>query len=313
MKDESRLIFVPRNNSEVKEFKISRLKLFTFSFIILISFTLLAKISLDLLVDFSYDSKIKTLERTNAVLEDRLMQAKTKIDSINFKINLIAQRDDELRKVLGLNELSTDVREVGIGGSEFNYNFEDEVLGFEDNIGLGEQLNNLSKLEREVKLELDSYTELMSTFQKKQDSLKYLPSLKPVLEGYISSSFGLRMHPIHRVKKHHEGLDFSAARGTPVYASADGIVNFSGNAGGYGKMVRIDHQYGYETHYGHLNKFVVRKGQKVTRGQKIGEVGSSGLSTAPHLHYEVHYKGKPVNPNSYYFDDKILNTMVIQK
>ena len=313
MKDESRLIFVPRDNSEVKEFKISRLKLFTYSFLFLISFTLVGKVGLDFFVDFSHNSKIKTLERTNAVLVDRLAEAKSKIDSINQQIALITHKDDELRTVLGLSRLSSDVRDVGIGGSDYDYNFEDEVSGFEDNIGLGKQLNELSKLEREVKLELNSYTELMSTFQKKQDSLKYLPSLKPVLDGYLSSRFGMRMHPIQGIRKHHEGLDLSAPRGTPVYASADGTVTFTGVAGGYGRMVRIDHKYGYETRYGHLNKYVVREGEKVKRGQKIGEVGNTGISTAPHLHYEVRFDGKPLDPRSYYFDDQIMNTMVVNK
>ncbi len=313
MKDESRLIFVPRNNSEVKEFKISRLKLFTYFCIILFTFTFVGKVSLDLLIDFSHDSKVKTLERTNAVLQSRLSEAKLQIDSINTQIDLIVKKDDDLRIILGLPQIDSDVREVGIGGSEFAYNFEDEVSGFEDNVGLGQQLNQLSKLERAVKLELSSYQELMGTFQKKQDSIKFVPSLKPVLDGRISSSFGMRNHKILKVRRHHEGLDFSAPRGTPIWATADGVVKFTGNGGGYGKMVKIDHKYGFETRYGHMTKYVVRRGQTVKRGQKIGEVGSTGLSTAPHLHYEVRYDGKALNPKTYYFEDKILNELVVKK
>jgi len=313
MKDESRLIFVPRNNSEIKEFKISRLKIVTFSLLILFTFTFLGKVSLDLLVDFSHNSKIKTLERTNTVLQSRLSEAKLQIDSINTQIDVIVKKDDELRIVLGLPQIDSDVREVGIGGSEFEFNFEDEVSGFEDNVGLGEQLSELSKLERAIKLELTSYQELMSAFHKKQDSIKYVPSLKPVLDGRISSSFGIRNHPRLKVRRHHEGLDLSAPRGTPIYASADGTVKYVGNAGGYGKMVKIDHIYGYETRYGHMTKYVVRRGQTIKRGQKIGEVGNTGLSTAPHLHYEVRYEGKALNPKTYYFDDQILNSLVVKK
>lgn len=313
MKDESRLIFVPSHSSRVKEFKISRIKLFTYSIIFLVCFALVGKVSLDLLVDFSQNSKIKTLERTNAVLQDRLVEAKTKIDSINNQISLIVQKDEELRTVLGLTQLSSDVREVGIGGSEFDYSFEDEVSGFEDNDGLGKQLNELAKLEREVKLELSSYNELLNTFNNKQDSLKYLPSLKPVLEGYTSSSFGVRLHPILHQKRMHEGIDISAPRGTPVYASADGIISYANVMSGYGKTVKINHKYGFVTQYSHLNKFVVRNGETIKRGQKIGEVGNTGLSTAPHLHYEVSYNSKVLDPKLYYFDDRILNTMVVQK
>lgn len=312
MKDESRLIFVPRNNSEVKEFKISRLKLITYALVFLVTFTLIGKISLDLLVDFSHNSKIKTLERTNAVLQARLVDAKSKIDSINQQVNVIFSRDEELRTVLGLPQLSSDVREVGIGGSDFDYNFEDEVSGFEDNVGLGKQLSELSKLEREIKLQLSSYKDLMVAFQKQQDSLKYLPSLKPILDGYVSRTFGVKRHPILHKNRMHSGIDFSAPIGTPVYASADGVVSFSGSISGYGRTVKIDHKYGFKTQYSHLNKYVVRNGQKVKRGEKIGEVGNTGLSTGPHLHYEVAFKGKTVDPSTYYFDDKILNTMVIQ-
>lgn len=313
MKDESRIVFVPRNNSALKEFKISRIKLLTYSFAFLIFFTIIGKMSMDFLVDFSQNSKINTLERTNAVLQDRLLEAKVKIDSINAIMQLIVYKDEELRTVLGLSPLSSDVREVGIGGAEFDYSQIDEVSGFEDNIGLGQQLNALFKLEREIKLELSSYNELMLVFNEKQDSIKYVPSLKPVLEGKKSSGFGMRNHKILRVKRHHDGIDLSATRGTPIYASADGVVQFVGNAGGYGKMVRIDHKYGFETRYGHMSKYVVREGESVKRGQKIGEVGNTGLSTAPHLHYEVLYQRKALDPESYYFDDRILNTMAVQK
>ncbi len=311
MKDESRLIFVPRNSSTVKEYKISRVKLFTYISVFLIGFTFLGKISLDLLVDFSHNSKIKTLERTNIALENRLKETKVKINELNMRIADIVKKDDELRTVLGLPRVSSDVRNVGIGGADYNYDFIDEISGFDDPADLNSQLSLLSKLERESKLELESYNALMATFERKQDSIRYLPSLKPVLSGVISSGFGLRRHPIYKVRKHHDGLDFSAAKGTPVYASADGTVSFTGRVNGYGKLIKLNHKYGFVTRYGHLSKIVVRRGQQVKRGQKIGEVGSTGLSTAPHLHYEVRYNGEPVNPSAYYFDDHVLNEKIV--
>ncbi len=311
MKDESRLIFVPRNSSTVKEYKISRVKLFTYASIFLIAFTFLGKVSLDLLVDFSHNSKIKTLERTNIALENRLRETKAKINELNVRIADIVKKDDELRTVLGLPSVSSDVRNVGIGGADYNYDFNDEISGFNDPANLNEQLSLLSKLERESKLELESYAALMATFERKQDSIRYMPSLKPVLSGVISSSFGPRRHPIYKVRKHHDGLDFSAAKGTPVYASADGVISFTGRVNGYGKLIKLNHKYGFVTRYGHLSKIVVRRGQQVKRGQKIGEVGSTGLSTAPHLHYEVRYHGKAVNPSAYYFDDHVLNEKIV--
>ncbi|HGY54068.1 MAG TPA: M23 family peptidase [Caldithrix abyssi] len=313
MKEESRLVFISGDQKRIKEYQISSKKVIFYVSIFLIAVFVGGKFGLDMLVDISFNSKIKKLERTNAVLQARLLDMKERIKRIDQEMNLIAQQDDQLRTVLGLSELSADVREVGIGGSDYKYDFTDQVSGFEQSSDLSEQLTELAKLEREIKLELESYKDLLHTFQTKKDSLDYLPALRPILKGVISSTFGNRLHPVLKVYRHHEGLDFSAKTGTPIYATADGVVRYTGVMGGYGRMVIIDHKFGFETRYGHLNKYVVRKGQRVKRGEKIGEVGNSGLSTAPHLHYEVRFKGKPVNPKYYYFEDRILNERLVSK
>ncbi|HID39273.1 MAG TPA: M23 family peptidase [Calditrichaeota bacterium] len=313
MKEESRLVFISGDQKRIKEYHISSKKVILYITLFLIAVFVGGKFGLDMLVDFSFNSKIKKLERTNAVLQARLTEMRSRIKTIDQRMNLIAKQDDELRTVLGLNELSADVREVGIGGSDYKYDFTDQVSGFDENAELSEQLTALAKLEREIKLELNSYKDLLHTFQSKKDSLDYLPALRPILKGVISSGFGNRLHPVYKVYRHHEGLDFSAKTGTPIYATADGVVRYTGVMGGYGLMVIIDHKYGFETRYGHMNKWVVRKGQVVKRGEKIGEVGNSGISTAPHLHYEVRFKGKPVNPKYYYFEDRILNERIVSK
>lgn len=312
MKDESRLIFLSKNQKKYKEFKISRGKLILYISVFLIAFLVSGKLVLDTMVNFSLNSKILQLERTNTILKVRLTDIKDKIERINNDLGLVASKDDELRKVLGLEALSSDIREVGIGGSPYDYS-NDEVSGFDEGVEISIRLTQLAKLEREVKLELKSYQNLLTTFSSKQDSLAHLPALRPILKGVISSGFGSRNHPLLRVKRHHEGIDISARRGTPIYATAEGIVNYAGRMGGYGNMVIINHKYGFETRYGHMNKFTVRKGQKISRGDKIGEVGNTGLSTAPHLHYEVRFNGKPLNPRSYWFDDKILNEQVVAR
>ncbi len=313
MKDDSRLIFISKDQKKVKEFRVSRVRLFSYISIFLIFFLASGKIGLDMMIDFSHNSKIKRLERTNSMLQTRLTEMQSKIKNLNTEIGKIVQNDDKLHIALGLNTLSSDVREVGIGGAKYDFQETDEVSGFDEKVQVGKQLVELSKLEREVNLELQSYRDLMLTFKKKQDSLAYLPALRPILKGFISSGFGRRMHPIFHVYKHHDGIDFSAKRGTPIYATADGIVKYSGVNGGYGRMVMIDHLYGFQTRYGHMSKILVRKGQKVKRGEKIGEVGNSGISTAPHLHYEVRFHGNPINPRSYYFDDIELNEKVVRK
>ncbi|WP_456406299.1 M23 family metallopeptidase [Caldithrix abyssi] len=311
MKDESRIIFISRDQRKIKEIKISRWKLITFISVFLISFLIIGKIGLDLLVDFSLNSEMKRLSRTNLVLQDRLVEMSQKYKQLTEQIKKIAETDDQLRMVLGLPKLNEDVRKVGIGGSDYNYELLDQVSGFEARIDLSSTLKKINELEREVKLEMESYQSLLSTFHKKQDSVRYLPALRPVIHGVISSGFGRRYHPVFKVIRFHEGVDISAPTHTPVFASADGVVKFSGYNGGYGKMVVLDHKYGFQTRYAHLSKILVRRGQRVKRGEKIGEVGNTGISTAPHLHYEVLLHGKNLNPEHFFFDDPGLNQTIV--
>lgn len=311
MSEESRLIFISKDQKKIKEYKISRVKLFSYFTIFLILFSVGTKYGLDLLVDFSHNSKIMRLERTNEVLQTRLGEMRIQIDDVHTDMKTIISKDDDLRLAMGLSSISSEVREVGIGGAEYDYTNTDEVSGFSEGKELGAQLNELARLEREVKLEYNSYHDLMTTFQNKQDSILYLPALRPVIKGRVSSGFGNRPHPLLKIRRHHDGIDISAKRGTPIYATADGTVKYAKRNGGYGKMVMLDHKYGYQTRYGHMNKILVRKGQTIKRGEKIGEVGNSGLSTAPHLHYEVRFKGEPINPDAYFFDDASLNQQVV--
>ncbi|RLD13002.1 hypothetical protein DRI50_08030, partial [candidate division KSB1 bacterium] len=209
IKDESRLIFISRDHRKIKEVKVSRWKLISVISLFLIVFLVVGKLGLDLIVNSSLDSEMKRLLRTNMMLQNRLQEMSHKIKNLNGQIEKIAMEDDQLRTVLGLPKLNSDIRKVGIGGSDYNYKFLDQVSGFEAKIDLSKQLKTISQLEREIKLEKQSYQSLLTTFYKKQDSLKYLPALRPVIHGVISSPFGMRFHPIYRVMRFHEGVDFS--------------------------------------------------------------------------------------------------------
>lgn len=138
--------------------------------------------------------------------------------------------------------------------------------------------------------------------------LASMPSIKPVRSDKLSKSvgllsgFGYRVHPVFKVLRMHSGIDFTAPKGTAIQATGDGVVIKADFKSGYGRCVIIKHGYGYETLYAHMDKILVKKGQKVKRGQPIGKVGSSGISTAPHCHYEVHFHGKPVNPIAFVLD-----------
>ncbi|NTV01686.1 MAG: M23 family metallopeptidase [Chlorobiaceae bacterium] len=137
---------------------------------------------------------------------------------------------------------------------------------------------------------------------KEKSIIAALPSIKPIA-GIVSSEFGLRMHPIHKRMIFHAGTDFSAPEGTKVMATADGTVAFSGFDSGYGKKVIVDHGNGYQTIYAHLSKALIRQGQHVRRGDTIAFSGNTGLSTGPHLHYEVRKDNSVVNPTAFFSDD----------
>jgi murein DD-endopeptidase MepM/ murein hydrolase activator NlpD len=311
-KNESTIVFISKNSSKIRQVKISPNKIIFISALFILLFSVLGKYSLDLLIDFRYDSKIAFLEETNDFLSSKLTEMTGRLTQLRDKMDNIEQKDDEIRMIMGLNELDDDVRDVGIGGANFEYDLEGNVLDPATADALNRQLVLLDKLEREVKLGLESYSELVDTYYAKEDSIRHMPALHPVLEGRITSNFGMRLHPIFKRYRKHPGIDFAAKKGAPIYAAADGVIKLARYNGGYGNCVFVDHLYGYETRYGHMSKILVRSGQKVKRGEKIGLVGKTGIATAPHLHFEVHYKGHEVNPKHYFFDDPEINKLAVE-
>lgn len=303
MNKKSRLIFIGSKTSEIKEFTLSFPKIFILIVLFLVITGLTLKYSIDFIVDFSQNSRIAQLKKENNFLQEQLVYMGTKITDLRTRVNDIEKMDDQFRAQFDLPLVGSDVRQVGVGGSS---------LELENRVGYSEYpfgqdlisaLNVLEKLDREIKLEKLSYEELIGTMKVREDSLRYLPVLKPVPNARFTDGFGNRRHPILKRIKFHHGVDLAADKGTPVVAPADGYVTYARRNGGFGQFIKINHKYGYETCYGHLNKIFVRAGQYVKRGEKIGEVGSTGLSTSNHLHYEVHYKGKAINPSQFFLND----------
>ena len=312
-KEESTIIFVSKDKSYIKEYKISRNKFLLYTILFLVVFLVGGNYSLDWLLEFRYDSKVEFLEKNNQFLKSQLEEMGDKIELIDGQLTIIENRDDEIRMIMGLKELGDDVRDVGIGGTNFEYKFADQIVNPDVADDLNIQMLLIDKLEREVKLELQSFGDLINTYHLKEDSIKHMPALHPVLDGRITSDFGMRLHPIFKRYRKHPGIDFAAKAGSPIYSTADGIVKLAKYNGGYGNCVIVDHLYGFESRYGHMQKILVRRGQRVKRGDKIGLVGKTGIATAPHLHFEVHYKGKEVNPRHYFFDDPSLNRLVVEE
>jgi murein DD-endopeptidase MepM/ murein hydrolase activator NlpD len=224
---------------------------------------------------------------------------------INQNLDLLTNSDDQLRIHADIPRIDNEMREVGIGGALVT------GIGLDDEDELVRKLVlDIDKIEREIRLQRQSFGEIERQLSEKEKLINHTPSIRPIEGGYMSSPFGQRRDPFTRQWRQHNGLDFSNERGTPVFATADGVVVHAKAMHGLGKVVVIDHGYGFKTDYGHLSVFSVAIGSRVTRGQKIGEVGNTGRSTGPHLHYEVHVDGQPVNPIDYFFEGYADLTMI---
>lgn len=215
----------------------------------------------------------------------------------------IQQRDDNLYRVmLQADPIADPVRKAGYGGT----NRYEELMDMANADLVVNTTQKMDMLDRQLYIQSQSFDEVVALCKEHDDMLKCIPAIQPVSNKDLkktASGYGVRVDPIYKTTKFHEGMDFSANIGTPIYATGNGTVTKAGWQSGYGRVVVINHGYGYETLYAHMNKINVRVGQKVTRGEVIGEVGNTGKSTGPHLHYEVHVKGRVVNPVNYYFMD----------
>ena len=211
--------------------------------------------------------------------------------------------DDNLyRVVLQADPVADAIRKAGYGGT----NRYEELMDMANSDLVVNTTQKMDMLDRQLYIQSQSFDEVVALCKEHDDMLKCIPAIQPVSNKalkHTASGYGMRIDPIYKTAKFHEGMDFSANIGTPIYATGNGTVTKAGWQSGYGKVVIINHGYGYETLYAHMNDIDVRVGQKVIRGEVIGKVGNTGKSTGPHLHYEVHVKGKVVNPVNYYFMD----------
>ncbi|MEO1300980.1 MAG: M23 family metallopeptidase [Bacteroidota bacterium] len=216
-------------------------------------------------------------------------------------LTLLQDRDDHIyRTIFEAEPIPTTVRQAGVGGID-RY----RALAYKDPI-ITHTLEQVDQLKRQIYIQAKSYDELTKLAMQQEKRLAAIPAIQPISNKelkYIGSGFGMRRHPIHKIYKMHTGMDFPAPRGTPIYATGNGIVKAVKRSATYGNYVDIHHGYGFMTRYAHLDASHVRPGQAVKRGECIGRVGNTGVSTAPHLHYEVIKHGKHVDPAHYFFND----------
>jgi murein DD-endopeptidase MepM/ murein hydrolase activator NlpD len=273
----------------------------------ILSLTLAMAIGLLLLYSNYFESP-KELILKNEVkeLEFYYGNMNSELIRLNGILKGLEYRDDNLyRKVLGAEPIDNSIREGGIGGSERYKDILDKNIIHEDLIV--KLSGTIDQLKRKIYIESKSQDEVVQLAESKEKLFAAIPAIQPVANKALialASGFGMRIHPVYKVKKMHTGIDFAATIGTPIYATADGIIDaVQVSFSGYGKMVEIDHGFGYRTRYAHMHDFNVKKDQRIKRGELIGYVGNTGLSTAPHLHYEVFINGVHVNPVHYFFND----------
>ncbi len=248
--------------------------------------------------------KEKELKREMANMELQFELLNKKMQQAELVLSEVADRDNNLYRVyFEANPIPDEQRKAGFGG----INRYKDLEGFDNSKLIISTSKRLDILTKQVVVQSKSLDEIAKMAEEKEKLLSAIPAIQPVKNEdltRVASGFGYRTDPFTKARKFHWGMDFTARRGTPVYASGDGVVSRADNtASGYGRHIRIDHGYGYESLYAHLYKYEVRKGQRVKRGDLIGFVGSTGRSEAPHLHYEIFKDHNRINPINFYYGD----------
>ena len=246
------------------------------------------------------------LQKDNVQLEENFEIMRSRVKDMEQMLEVLIDRDKNIyRAVTGADSLPSALRNAGIGGSVKYFDLLDNDL--DGSKIIAQSLADVEHLKRRLYVQTKSYDEIIALAKRKEEMLASIPAIQPVSNNELkrlASGFGMRIHPIYKVKKMHTGVDFSAPIGTPIYATGDGVIKIAQKGfSGYGNQVEVDHGFGYVTKYAHMKKFIVKPGQKVKRGELIGYLGNSGTSTAPHLHYEVIKNGEKVNPVHYFFND----------
>ncbi len=291
-------MLIPGSREKMRQFSISYS--FIISCAVIIAFLFFANIYLtSSYVNSRSDAgEIERLRSENTFLTEKYQELNGHVDEIKSMYGELVDKEVVIRNIFNLPEISSDERQLGIGGPEAKLS-----TSLSEAVELAyETQTEIDALLRLARFENEKYEEIYDNLVEKKSILDHTPSIIPC-RGYRTRGFGMKNDPFTGYKQFHAGIDIANKTGTPIYASADGIVSFAGASGGLGKLITINHGYGYKSRYGHLNTIKVRRGQKIRRGDLIGLMGSTGYSTGPHLHYEVLKDGKRVNPLEYILND----------
>ena len=289
------------SESEVNQWHFSNAKILTLVLISLIVLGSFLLIGADYVSKLLYDKRLKEFKANYSAVILNIDVIQSRLKELDQQILDIEEKDKAVRTYAGMPEVDKDIRKLGIGGETLK---EPHVL---DNLApavskeISELHLDIERLSRQVNFELASYETIYDRVKSDINRIRHIPSIRPVSGGFLNSSFGYRQDPIDNVRRFHQGQDITVPSGAPIFSPADGVVKRAYYIGGFGNHIKLEHSSGYSTTFAHLSKIFVRHGQKIKRGTIIGETGNTGRSTAPHLHYEVHYRGTPKNPLDYFF------------
>lgn len=269
---------------------------------------LFSGVSLGALFFLIFVSTFDSPEEKQLGLEKSRMQAQYKVlerqfDEVQEVVTDLQERDDNLyRVVFSAEPIPLEVRKATAANSAYY----EQLLEMTNSEIVVETTRKMNELRKQLYIQSKSYDDLILLAKNKEAMLECIPAIQPVLNKDLTrmaSGYGWRIDPVYHTRRFHEGMDFTAPTGTDIYATGNGTVVSAGWKQGYGNCIEINHGFGYLTLYGHMSAIKSRVGQKVKRGDVIGLVGSTGKSTGPHLHYEVHLRGQVMNPQNYYFMD----------
>ena len=299
--DKWTLLLVRDGHSTIKQYALSSRRLQVLVGGGLLTAIILIGYALTIGVDGYARLRSAQLDTRNTVLQDELQEFQMRVDHLESTLNQIAQNDARFRSIAGLESIDSEVLQAGVGGPGLVGPEAHSLWTIDPSISenLFEVSYDLNQLERRARLLSSSLEEATDSVLAHRDLLESTPSILPT-PGWLSSSYSeSRMHPIHNRPLPHPGVDISAPKGTSIYAAAKGKVIKAGWIVGYGLTIEIDHGFGYVTLYGHASELVASQGEEVQRGDVIARVGSTGIATSPHLHYEVRVQGIAQNPANF--------------
>ena len=256
-----------------------------------------------LFVTFVASPEERQLSQERNRLQAQYKLLERSMDDMYEVLRDLQQRDDNLYRVIfQADPIPLSLRTARSRDTEYYK----QLLTMTNSQIAVETTRKFDALRKQFYIQSKSYDDLVKMAQNQEKMLQSIPAIMPVLNKDLkqtASGYGWRIDPIYRTRRFHEGMDFTAPTGTDIFATGKGRVTFAGWRQGYGNTVMIDHGFNYKTLYAHMHLIEVRVGQQVNRGEVIGKVGNTGKSTGPHLHYEVHFRGQPTNPQNYYFLD----------